>query len=91
MHTGSWRLVENGTQLAGESDAPHRFRNFSARGWHTLALGFAQNGTAALSIDGQRLGSFGVAARSGMVGLATGWNEAQFDAVDTRPLPLAED
>ena len=42
-----------------------------------------------VTLDGEHLGIWAVAALSGMVGLATGWNEAQFDQVETRPLPDA--
>ena len=66
--------------------------------WHTLALAFVHNVTiphwpartaVMVTLDGENLGIWAVAARSGMVGLATGWNEAQFDQVETRPLPDA--
>ena len=42
-----------------------------------------------VTLDGEHLGIWAVAALSGMVGLATGWNAAQFDQVETRPLPDA--
>ena len=52
---------------------------FSLKTWHHLALAF-RGSTIEASIDGARVASLSdVTHKTGMAGVGTGWNLAQFD------------
>jgi galactosylceramidase len=80
---GTWELKAHTNALATGKVA------FGAGVWHTLRLQFAGNKIAAL-IDGAEVQTIqDTAYRSGMTGLGTGWNTAEFDNFSVRPLPGA--
>ena len=74
-------MIENTTLVLGGGQLP----TLNASQWHTLGLSFGRGQTVTANLDGEHLGAFKVGARAGMVGLAAGWNEAQFDAFTTWP------
>lgn len=81
---GGWQLVENTTRELGAGALPAP-RNGSVP-WRSLTLDFQSGQKVEAWVDDERLGAFAVGARSGMFGLASGWNEAQFDHVVMAPL-----
>lgn len=85
----SWRLVENVTTQLGAGALPPAPppSNGPAAPWRTLSLQFLPSQEVVAWANDAHLGSFAVGVRSGMFGLASGWNKAQFDRVDMRPLP----
>lgn len=85
-----WLLVENMTVVGSGALPPQPAAASKAtRAWRTLRLSFAAAaGTAQPTADGSPMGTFKVAARSGMAGLQSGWNVAAFD--DFAWLPEAQ-
>jgi hypothetical protein len=76
LNSTRWAVRENTTRVA-EGPLP---TGFDAAAWHTIKL-VIKGSMVVSSLDGMTLGAGGVAvlAKSGMVGLATGWNLGLFD------------
>ena len=78
-HTGAWELRTDQSPLASGQTT------FSPDTWHRLKLDFAGE-TIRASIDGAKIVEVkDTTYRTGMIGVGSGWNYAQFDNLAVTP------